>query len=333
MFEKKDYFEIIKRLIFIVITLIIILSIFDKLYFSAITSKKQLYRTEQEYLSLVNNTARSLKYINFGDSHAKNAINPRFIDDYFNFASGAQDYIVAYLHLKKILYHDNVSVDNVIIEIDPHSLTDALYPKDYQIKDVWFWYQSGLIREVKLLNDYDSVELFIKSHLYSASGGENLRLFFVPPPLSDTYRGWIDPLTNFSDEKDLRKATENYFKATFVNNKTQVNLVGSQYLKKLVFLANSSGSNIIFIRYPLSTQYQSYMGEVGFNITDYYNNVFTLINSTGVPYKFLDYKDAFTNISFFADPGHVNPVGAEIISKRLVDDINNSKIIVPQPRA
>ncbi|MBT3726649.1 hypothetical protein HOG21_02900 [bacterium] len=71
----------------------------------------------------------SIDILFLGDSHPKFAVNPKFIDNknVYNFSIATINYISIYHNLEILLNKENIKVQNIIIEIDPHNFSEKKF--------------------------------------------------------------------------------------------------------------------------------------------------------------------------------------------------------------
>lgn len=304
----------LKNLAYFLVFLIVIIMLINQLYFDSVISDKQVYRTEKEFFGILNN--ESVFFIFTGDSHPKAAINPEYIDNSFNFAVGGDDYQMVFLRFKKLL-SDGFTPKVLILEADPHSFNNFIYPDNYQVQNLWFWAEEELVHDVRNIGGYDSLELFFRSKIYFMGEGGNLGFLIGDQGTSMTYRGWLDPGKNFSDVLDRGESARVYFDDTFQNTDEGLNPKGVEYFKKILALAKDNGVRVVVLKYPLTPEYRRVISDEGFNQTEYYDSIMKILEDSGADFLVWDYQSRYSEDGYFSDPGHLNAFGASVFSKEL----------------
>ena len=127
---------------------------------------------------------------------------------------------------------------------------------------------------------------------------------------------FIGDFTKTDQNVSLNGAYVSHFKSG-----ERIDEMDMEYFLKTLELAESRNISIIFIKYPVTKEYNEYMKERNITRDDYYSEIFTRINSTIENYTSLDYHDYFNDSSLFYDPHHLNINGAKLFSEKLHDDL------------
>jgi len=85
--EKKLLFGCIKFMIILIILIIFM----NLIYIKLIQNNKLIYRSEIFYYDYINNKdTNEIKIAILGDSHARDGLNPKFIENSYNFGSSGE---------------------------------------------------------------------------------------------------------------------------------------------------------------------------------------------------------------------------------------------------
>ena len=94
------------------------------------------------------------------------------------------------------------------------------------------------------------------------------------------------------------------------------------YFLKTIELAEQNNITVIFVKYPVTRDYNNLILKNNLNREDYYNTIFKDVNSRIPNYIVLDYYDTyFDNPEYFGDADHLNYVGAEAFTNKLYKDL------------
>jgi len=325
---KEEKIKFFKEATLFLICLIIFMLILNAIYFKVFIEKKQLYRTEIEFQEFIRSKGeRNISYLFLGSSHTKDGGNPASINDSFNIATGGEGtYVFAYYKLRKIIEKDKIKVGTLVVEIDPHILNDRAYPIPFPTENLWYWSDFFSYKEIKDITALSHPDYLAQSKLYFMNGAKDFNIFLNKEEKSETFRGWNLNENNLSNEKDPKDYADQYFKVTFKNINSSLNLIGTDYLLRIAKLAKNNNASIVLVKYPLSKEYIERIDESGFDQNNYYKNIFSLLEKNGIGYKFLDYQEIFQNSDYFADVGHLNAEGAGVFSSLMERDIKKNNM-------
>ncbi len=321
---KKNKTKSMKWLVVFVIVAIILLLILNVIYAKYVLTKKNFYRKELAYQDYTSNHTE-IKYAFFGDSHTFHAIHPKYIPWAFNFGSGTQNYIKTYYLLDRVVNKDDIEVDSIVLQIDLHTFSSWLTEEPFLFNELELYSQFVPLIEVKEIRKNSSLfSLFIEAKLPIVGKGKEFGIFILPIELSEMYEGWIKNPKDFSEYNEterLKIAYEGY-KVHF-EGKERINALSMEYFLKTLKLAKQKGINVIFIKYPMSEEYDEVTKEYNITKDDYYPTIFNETESIlGEDYYVLDYSSIFLeNPEYLGDTYHVNYKGAEIISEQIYSDL------------
>ena len=288
-------------------------------YIREIEIKKQIYRQEiqwQEYKeTLPNNT---LDYAIFGDSHTRDALNPKYIKNSFNFASSGEDYRETYFRVKKLV--DDVNINNFILQIDLHQFSESLRTDERLFRDKYFWKNYlSISKKSEMRNEPILITaLNLNSHLLILGKGHNI--FSTPDDkLTQMFMGWTNS-TRF--EKNISHNAQKRIKAHFDYEKAIVHNESFNYFMKILKLAKNNSIDLIFISLPVTIEYEIEANNLGIFREEFKEIIFQKITNASKEYRFFDFHDKFfSNNSYFRDSDHLNYNGSTIISKVLKEKI------------
>ena len=308
---------------FLFITLILLFLI-NAVYVNYILPEKNFYRKEIAYQNYISNHSE-IKYAFFGDSHPFHAINPKFIPGAFNFGSGTQNYVKTYYLLDRVVNKDNIKVDNVVLQIDLHTFSSWLVEEPFLFNELELYSKFVPLEDIREIRKNSSIaSLWIESNLPVIGKGKEFGIIFSPLNLSEMYEGWIKNPKDFSQiNETIRKerAYEDY--RVHFQGKERIDNLSLEYFLKTLKLAKENNINVILIEYPMSKEYKDMAEEYNLSDMDYYPKIFNATESIlGQNYYLLEYQDLFLeNPEYLGDTYHVNYKGAEILSKKIYQDL------------
>jgi len=322
MEQKTKYTT--KGMIFLILFLLIIL-IVNMVYSKFILESKQVYRQEKIYQDYIKNmTEKKIDYAFFGDSRPADGIYPEFIPGSFNFATIGETPIEGYYKFNRIVNIDNVKVNNIILQMDSHTLSS--YAKEDG---------SNLIKEIPLYSKfvpYSEISKIIKKTIIGVwleakfpflGNGRDFSIFIIKPELPEIILGGVKKYGNFSE---MNKTEEGYkrYKELYKWSR-DINNVCLEYFIKTVELAKKNNINVIFIKYPVSKEYDDALKENNVSREEHYKKIFNEVDKIlNNSYYVLDYYSIFAdNSDYFYDSDHLNYIGAENFSKKINEDLKN----------
>ena len=321
---KSHKIKFIKRAMFFLFITLILLFLINAVYVNYILPEKNFYRKEIAYQNYISNHSE-VKYAFFGDSHPFHAINPKFIPGAFNFGSGTQNYVKTYYLLDRVVNKDNIKVDNVVLQIDLHTFSSWLVEEPFLFNELELYSKFVPLEDIREIRKNSSIaSLWIESNLPVIGKGKEFGIIFSPLNLSEMYEGWIKNPKDFSQiNETIRKerAYEDY-KVHF-QAKERIDNLSLEYFLKTLKLAKENNINVILIEYPMSKEYKDMAEEYNLSDMDYYPKIFNATESIlGQNYYLLEYQDLFLeNPEYLGDTYHVNYKGAEILSKKIYQDL------------
>ncbi len=323
---KKENIKFMKRMVLLIVIIILIILILNIIYTKYVLTKKNFYRKEIAYQNYISNHSE-IKYAFFGDSHTFHAIHPKFISGAFNFGSGTENYIKTYYLLERIINKDNIKVGTIVLQADLETFSTWLTNEPFLFNEIELYSQFVPLSKIKEVRKKDSmIELFIEAKLPVIGKGKEFGILFSNENLSEMYEGWIKNYNDFSNltETERLNIAEDGYKVHFQNQ--QISNLSIEYFIKTMELAKKNNINVILVKYPISKEYQDITSQRGiYNISkeEYYRILFDNTEKVlGDNYYVLDYQNLFLNQpEDLGDTYHVNYKGAEILSRKIYEDI------------
>ena len=288
------------------------------LYGALILDQTNLARTDKSFYYYKNDT----QILFFGDSHTKNAFNPMFINNSFNFASEGESYLHTYFKLRKILEFEDFKPTIVVLPIDLNSFAS------YRLKglqDEWYWKRYIDFNEISGV-DTGISPIITRINMYFPFIGNGENFMAYMGGRSKLFRGYIFGYANFSSldtKEELASQIANFhFKDSVIVDE---NLFS--YFKEVLDLAEERNISVILVKFPVTGIYYNSTEKYFHDKGAYYEKIRNVTGSHDNVY-ILDYqKIYFDNMSLFRDPHHLNVMGAEALSKRFIIDLGGIRAV------
>ena len=310
--------------IMFIIFLLLFILITNLIYIKFVLPKKQINIQYQSYKDYISNlTEKLINFAFFGDSHARNDVNPKFIKDSFNFGTSAENYFTTYYKLKKITEKDNVKIDYAIFEIDLQTFSSSMVDKNNLLNDLWLFKDIIPYQETAKLSNASTAQVFLLSHFPFIGKGTDFIAQFKVQNSTPIFRGWAKEDRSILTDKGHAKfvLNNNQFQMT---THERISPVVVDYFKKTLIYAKKNNITIIFIKYPVYKDYDDMVVRNNITKKEYYDYVFKIIKENIKDYYVLDYYDIYIDKpEYFSSADHLNSLGAEIFSKKLSDDLTN----------
>lgn len=325
---NKELIKFFKTGVSFLLLLLTAVLVINWAYINLVLKKEQYYRQNTSYQEFIESMGQDKKisYAFFGDSHARNAVNPQFLPQSFNFGTSAENYIETYYKLKKIVYLDKVKIDTAIFEVDLHTFS-SLFTDKTRIFDDMFYYHNFVsyqeIKKIKNVSNWQMVKDYLSQVYFPAIGkGGDFINILINPKLTEIYLGWTKIYDDYSlvDAKALALSTY----AIQFENKERISPIAFEYFLKTIELAKENKINIVFIKYPTSKEFDAILSMKGVDKENYYRTIFKAINERLADYRILDYYNLFFgHPGYFADADHLNYVGADLLSDKISKEIKS----------
>ncbi|MBU0580124.1 MAG: hypothetical protein KKA19_03015, partial [Candidatus Margulisbacteria bacterium] len=274
----------------------------------------------QEYKNHLNNN--TLNYAFFGDSHTLNGLNPKYLNNSFNFGFPGEEYTETYYKIRKIIEKDQVEIKNLILEVDIHTFSDFIRTDDALFGYLGYYNNFMSINKIAELKKQNIIILFLRSKLRIVGNGMEIMSYFMVEPIQFKL-GWVNLTGDFS-VVNRTSLTSIRYKKYFSNNPNLIEKRSFDYFIKTLKFAKKNKMNVIFIKYPISYEFHSELEKNNISEKQYYSALFDRVNKTILDYNILDYYDLFfEHPEYFADPDHLNWQGSEIITKKIVSELYN----------
>ena len=335
---KNNKKTILESISFLVI-LMIILTILNIGYIAIVLKNTTLERVEMQ----LNDRKDDIRIMFLGDSHPLTSINPRFINNSFNFASGGENLFLNYFKFKKILEDDEFKIDVVVIQTDLHTFLfrdDVEWATFDSYPNYWRKYVSIIdiyhLRQKFSLNDAIMWEI---NSLIPFIGQDEQFIDFLGMSEEDRIKGFdarelIDGMQVRKDKFEWANESKRYKKAnrTAIDHFIDFGKISTisdskiDYFQKILDLAEEQGLQVVLIKYPITEEYYN-LSKKYIDNELYYDRIFSITREYCNVYL-LDYqKEYFGQYSLFHDEDHLNIWGSEIFSKQINEEFKKLGLI------
>lgn len=269
-----------------------------------------------KYILETNNSQSNKNVIIIGDSHTETGINDNMNAQLSNISQSSETYFFSYFKLKKIISINKPS--KIVLGLSPHNLTffqdektyalndskryQDLYPKYFFSLD---WNGINQINENSERNFYSIASSILKKNIKAILRNKNAYI--------GEYR---ESVKSNLDSKLINDKVKIHFydkeETIYSISKVQI-----EYLNKIKSLCTENNIDFYIVNLPV---YDAYKSQIPKKFIKVYDDVVTQLKSNGV--KFLDYSSINLPNKYFGDGDHLNSLGADVITQKLITDIN-----------
>lgn len=280
-------------------------------YLKLVEPQKLIQKREviyQQFLKDRGNQVLDLAF--FGDSHPDGDVDVSFIDNAYLFAQGGESYVETYHKLKKILETDKVKMKNLVLQLDLHTFSAKPKSKDKLFQQLYFYSKFVDLKDIAKMKEESLLSLFLQRNIMFLGKGKE----FLTNALISS--GAIEA---FGSPKELTKnAKIAYFDQFGTNPTIEISDVVFDHFLEVLRLAKEKGIGVIFVKYPVSRQYELETEKNGLDKKEYYDKVFGEVDKILDEYAVFDaYGLFFDNTEYWFDAEHLNVAGAEALSRKL----------------
>jgi len=278
-------------------------------YLAIVTPQNVFEITERQLAE----QAPDVQVLFMGDSHVKDGLDPRIIAGSFNAASPGENYLQTYWKLRHLLQRGELDIKVVALPLDLHSFSSTRTDQE-----AYYWYWSrydddGEIR--RSIPDASSFGLRIRALLPVLGNG--LDFVRVTWRHSELIRGFQLLSGDFSQMPDKAEVAERqaaeHLGSAVVRDPLLLDSFG-----RLVEMATEDGITLVFIRFPVSPQYNAAASAYIGDVEAFYAPMLERIESTPNAY-FLDAHDLYyERLDYFSNSEHLNGTGAAAFTRYLV---------------
>ncbi len=294
--------KFLRRGLFFALVVAALLLVANAAYLAIVTPQTVFELTERQFAQQVPNVS----VLFMGDSHVKDGLDPRVIPESFNFASPGENYLQTYWKLRHLLEREDLDIKAVVLPLDLHSFSST---RTDQEAYYWYWSRyddSGEIR--RSIPEASPLALRIRALLPVLGNG--LEFVRVSWRRSELIRGFQVLRGDFSQLPDKNKVAERQA-AEHLGDATVREPLLVDSFARLLELAAENEVTLVFVRFPVSPQYNAAASAYIGNVNAFYAPMLELIDRTPNAY-FLDAHDLyFDRLDYFSNSEHLNEAGAE----------------------
>lgn len=311
-----------KGMVFLVLLVLAILLV-NAVYENFVLTQKTFYRNELRYQSYVKGLqGKEINVLFMGDSHIFHGINPEYLDNSFNYASGAENYIKTYYKVRNVLETDSLKVNTLVLQIDPHTFSTRYTDEDNLLSEYELYHNFITLKEAREITGDGLFNLWLEGNLPVLGNGEEFGILLGGIKLQEINKyGWLKSESDYSLKEDKEAELQRSYDIAF-NNQERISNLSFEYYLRTIDLAQKHNVTLVLIKMPLSDDYFTMLKQRNITNENYYETIFEATNKTISHYFVLDYSGEFTEKEYlFGDPDHVNFIGAEILSKQIGEDL------------
>jgi hypothetical protein len=292
----------------------------DALFNAVVLPRIVIERTENDYKTCVAQGNKHLQCAFFGDSHAQFDVHPRYIPGSFNFGIGGENFIKAYYKIRKIIEREHVVIDRAFLEVDLHSFSTFVQPKNNILSDFWYFKRFMSYTEIHDITKEPYSAIFVTAQFPFIGRGADF--FRLANSKGELYLGWEKHRYNFIDNSVAEREKIARNRVNMMFSGTMMEPLSVDYFIKTVQLLKKHKVPIVLIKYPLSSDYDDALSRYGIKKEEFYGKVSAIIEKIYPLFVTLDYQDLFLNrIEYFGDADHLNFCGARALSEQIFKDM------------
>lgn len=324
-----------KAVLFLAISSVALIALNLLYYFYIIKPINESWQNEFEsFAKTLGNRTLTIGF--FGSSHSAFAANPKYFPRAYNFAKRGVNYKAVSGMYETVT--DNYAIEVAIFELDLPIFSRGMRDSSAEVEDLilaanrpvttmeWFLYYRKRCLAFSNLSFFDTRN--IRRCLPATGNGINVFLFDRNELRSNTGNlGWIRGEKNFSDllPEQRFKSVQSKQADHFTDGDISLNNSLPQLFQTLDLARNRS--IIVLIIYPTSYEYHLALLSRNISPERKYSEIFQKVNDTGLQYYLLNYYTLFfEHPEYFQDPDHLNYMGAEVLSKKIYQDLKNAGI-------
>lgn len=313
--------KLIIKLIIFLLLLLAVNSVFNSLYKKNMAMNR-LFNLQDEQIADYHDT---LRYLMIGSSH--NCVNPQILGNSFNYATPNENYIKNYYKLKSLLENKNIYPEYIILNnelplFSPFASTRFKYDS-YWIKYVDYF---ELAREK---NDNDYIYKWLEGNYFSYVGKfkEILMSLYLLSDTNKVINGYRQPpdLKNFADRKKSMEIARSRA-ILYLSDFKHLNEEMLEYFNKIMSLCRENNIKVVLLSMPVSNEYYNATFEVA-NVEHLNNEVDSVVGLYKDMAIQLNYEKVFfDHPEYFYNPDHLNPMGADSVSRLIKKDLEQMKL-------
>ena len=265
-----------------------------------------------------------LKYLMLGNSH--NRVNPSILGHGFCYITPKETYLQTFYKLKYILENTDKKPENILLSIDPVNFSPRA-EKDHSFDGYWRKYldYSALAREN---HDPQYLLSWFTGRFFSYVGNYKyvyLSVMFRKANLKQIQYGYFPARNykNFAKEPNRDVIGLGVSTAYLSSYSKKPTLGETKYYCKILDLCRQYKIHLICLRMPLTDEYLKYARKL-VDIDELDREIIEVTLKNCNDFQVFDYRDEFRGRpDYFFNADHVNPAGAEIISRKIRNELTN----------
>ena len=248
------------------------------------------------------NTIESYNIFLVSDSHGEFLGNTPSKNKIYNFSNTSENYLDMYL---KVQYLTSVlgKNDTILLAVDNHNLSSYRNGFGRINENIIYADDFSEIEPSAIQTDFHFKKFTKYIPLLQPEYNKSVIQYATRSDSKTTKIQRYSSLRPEEKEKALRKRFLEQFENKTVSHQQK------EYLQKIVTLCKNKNITLVGLRFPITKDYYSMIKENDFGINDFWK-------SQDLP--IIDMHNMFfANDDYFADPDHLNKIGAEVFCKEI----------------
>jgi hypothetical protein len=306
----KDGKRFLLRGLFFALVVAALLWIANAAYLAIVTPKTVFEITEQQFAQQV----PDINMLFLGDSHVKDGLDPRVIAESFNFASPGENYLQTYWKLRHLLERDDLDIEAVVLPLDLHSFSSTRTDQE-----AYYWYWSRYDESGEIWRSIPGASpLALRITALLPVLGNGLEFVRVNWRRSELIQGFQVLGGNFSRLPDKLEVAKSQA-AEHLGGATIQEPLLLESFTRLLELAAENDVALVFVRFPVSPQYNAAASAYIGDVDAFYAPLLELIESAPNA-TFIDaHALYFDRLEYFSNSEHLNGTGAEAFTRYLAE--------------
>jgi len=270
----------------------------------------------------------TLRYLMLGNSH--NRVNPEILGNGFCYITPKEVYKQTYFKLKYILEKTGKRPKNILLSIDPVNFSPKA-ENDLSFDGYWrkYLHYSELAGEH---NDPAYLLNWIAGNFFSYVGNYKyayMSVLFFNADMHAIKHGYF-PARNYKNfaKEPNRDALGYEVASAYLSSYSKRSQLGNPgYYCRILSLCRQYKIHLILLRMPLTDEYLKYARKL-VDMDKLDRDIIDLTRNNCNDFEVFDFRNELHGKpEYFFNADHVNPAGAAIISKKIKDIIEKSKIL------
>ena len=263
---------------------------------------------------------KNVQILAIGDSRCAHHIIPDTLGpNNFNLSHNGMSLVFHTGLIDQVIKYEEISVDTILLNLDIIELSFLNEKNEFDIKQLKYYYgkNTWITNKIKSLNFKERYKFLLPIYKWNGK---------VPTLIANSFQknnesanGYIPTLPSKRDSINVMWQWQHTNPKQFINNNLSINNKCLEYLRHIKNLCIKKNITLICFISPTYNQFKI-PNEYKSNIIDFFNkeNIY-LLDYSNEYYQ----NKKFQNIWVWSDVFHLNKKGANLLTKKIRNDLNN----------